>query len=667
VDVKTRCVLCAIALAATFAAAADDVPIAVDGRADESFWSDAASYDAFVVTQPLTLAKPAITTRVRVASLSEGLALHFTCAQSADVPAVRPARARDASPMDSDLVYAMIDFDATGSRGYEFTVSRGDTQRDGTISGEKTFSYDWDARWQSATYEFADGWSAEFLIPWSVVPSAGTQQDRRTLGLHFGRVLGHTGERHTWPALSFERARYLSDFARVEVTAHRQSSFDVIPYASVRNDLIDRSTEWRSGVDLFWKPGGSFQLSAAINPDFGQVESDDLVVNFDAIETFRSDKRPFFTQNQALFEGRTTRSEQIVYTRRIGGPSDRGDGSAADIDAALKLTGRVGGWDYGVFGASEDGEAGRDFYALRTLRADTDFSFGHLATFTDRPWLDRGAIVHAIDGKWRFSPLLSVSGMVIHSDVAKPSGHQRGNGAWMTWLYEPAPAWTVDLSATHYDDTLDFNDGGFLSRNDLNQVFFSTSYRDSTHAPTSNDTVVTWAMTSSYLANDSGERLTGFNYFSRNAERKGGGKHYSELRYDTPGFDDLVSRGNGLVRRNRRLDFWHTYDSPRLGRWKYQIGGWAFQEGNDGRAFQLETSVNYQAGDRLPAPEPRLVRVARIQSLRQLPARIPVHRLPDELAASAAARASPQGTVDRVQCARWPRTAYRCARNADTI
>jgi hypothetical protein len=36
------------------------------------------------------------------------------------------------------------------------------------------------------------------------------------------------------------------------------------------------------------------QLTAAANPDFGQVESDDLLINFDATETFSSDKRPFF-------------------------------------------------------------------------------------------------------------------------------------------------------------------------------------------------------------------------------------------------------------------------------------------------------------------------------------------------------------------------------------
>jgi hypothetical protein len=85
-----------------------------------------------------------------------------------------------------------------------------------------------------------------------------------------------------------------------------------------------------------------------VNPDFGQVESDDLVVNFSATETFISDKRPFFTENQGIFEF-TTPSDfsQLLYTRRVGGPADDGEGSG-DITAALKLNGNLGSTKYGV-------------------------------------------------------------------------------------------------------------------------------------------------------------------------------------------------------------------------------------------------------------------------------------------------------------------------------
>ncbi|NJR13828.1 MAG: molybdopterin-dependent oxidoreductase [Phyllobacteriaceae bacterium] len=53
---------------------------------------------------------------------------------------------------------------------------------------------------------------------------------------------------------------------------------------------VARETHLDAGLDLFWKPNGRFQLSATLNPDFGQVESDAIVVNFGAIETFFGDK-----------------------------------------------------------------------------------------------------------------------------------------------------------------------------------------------------------------------------------------------------------------------------------------------------------------------------------------------------------------------------------------
>ena len=123
-----------------------------------------------------------------------------------------------------------------------------------------------------------------------------------------------------------------------------------------------------------------------MNPDFGQVESDDLVVNFDATETFFSDKRPFFTENQGIFEF-TTPSDfsQLLYTRRVGGPADDGNG-AGDITAAVKLNGSVGATKYGVFAADEARR--RRPHLRRVARwcaTSRTQNLGVMATHVDRP------------------------------------------------------------------------------------------------------------------------------------------------------------------------------------------------------------------------------------------------------------------------------------------
>ena len=246
----------------------------------------------------------------------------------------------DASPMASDLVYVMVDFDGTGERAYEFTVSLSGAQRDGAISDETRFSYDWDGRWTSAVAETDEDFSVEWLLPWSLVPMRQISGHTRSIGIHFGRYVEALAQRHAYPGISFQQPRFVSVFAPIEVANFSQSLFSVIPYVSGSHDFVGDRGEFRSGLDLQWKPNGRVQLAAALNPDFGQVEADDLVVNFDAIETFFSDKRPFFTENQSLFERATPQGGQLVYTRRVGGSSDDGSGRAADIGIAAKLSAR---------------------------------------------------------------------------------------------------------------------------------------------------------------------------------------------------------------------------------------------------------------------------------------------------------------------------------------
>ncbi len=573
--------------------------IRIDGAVDEAAWDGAQTFADFALTQPLTLAQPRYATRARLLSLPAGLAIAFEVAQPAGEPANRARRARDASPMASDLVYAMVDFDGTGHRAYEFTVSRGGAQRDGTISNETSFSYDWDTRWQSAVAETADGWSVELLIPWSAVPMRESGAGSRRIGVHFGRLLESRGKRYAWPGISFEQPRYISDFARVEVANHATASLELLPYASTRYDFVGDRAGTRAGVDLSWRPGSRFQLTAALKPDFGQVESDDLVVNFDAIETFFTDKRPFFTENNALFDLRTPREDSLLYTRRIGGAGDDGSGRAADIDAAVKLGGSAAGIDYGAFVASEAGEAGRDFHVVRALRPGSRFSLGYMALHTDRPALDREALVHAVDWTWRPNASHTVNGIALHSRVDEAGIGRSGSGGFVQWFYAPNERWKQDVTVTHYDGDLDLNDAGYMRRNSVNQLYYRGSLRDADQPAGSRNLAVTWDFIGSYVGNDRGDRLAPFHYVGRTAERHGGGRHYSQALATASGFDDLISRGNGIVRRKSRTELWHYYQSPRIGRWKVFLGGWWMQEGDDDHAFQLESELSYQFSDRL--------------------------------------------------------------------
>jgi len=300
-----------------------------------------------------------------------------------------------------DRVNVMIDFDADSRTAYNFCVSSTDGIYDGVVTDEKQFNPDWDADWRHAVSTDDEGWSVEVLIPWHIAPMHAATGDKRTLRVYLDRVVGSTGERVSWPDASLERSRFISDFSTLEVQSYNQSLLAVTPYVSGIYDNVGSDGKADAGADLFWKPNGQVQLTATLNPDFGQVESDDLVVNFDATETFISDKRPFFTENQGIFEF-TTPSDfsQLLYTRRIGAPADDGSG-AGDILGAVKLNGSFGDTKYGVFAADEAHDAGREFAALRLVRDYDKQNLGFMATYVDHPFLDRQATVAGFDHDWQ--------------------------------------------------------------------------------------------------------------------------------------------------------------------------------------------------------------------------------------------------------------------------
>ncbi|MCU7374993.1 DUF5916 domain-containing protein, partial [Paucibacter sp. O1-1] len=253
----------------------------------------------------------------------------------------------------------------------------------------------------------------------------------------------------------------------------RSQILDFFPYVSALYDVKNDRQEFRGGMDMFWKPSGDFQLTAA-SSGFRPGRVGELVVNFDAIETFYSDKRPFFTENQGLFDLRTPQGGRILYTRRVGGPSDDDSGRAADIDAAVKLNGNAGRLKYGLFLADEADDAGRQFTAARLLYTPDTVGVGLLVTDVERLALDRHATVSTTDLRWQLNERFQLNGQILLLYVE--SGDHPARGRARDWCrLQRRRRRHHEASLAHYDAQLDFNDAGYLPRNSLNELRW-TSY-----------------------------------------------------------------------------------------------------------------------------------------------------------------------------------------------
>jgi hypothetical protein len=555
------------AIVALLAASAVQAQVTVDGRIDAAEWAGAEHVTDFRVVEPLTGAPSPLPTEAWILSTPEGLAIAFRNTQPASVPRTRQRTQRD-EDANVDRVNLMVDYDGDGRSGYNFTLNLTNGYIDATISNERQFSKDWDANWQHAVSEDGDTWSAELLIPWYVAPMKKDRDGRRTIGIYLDRVVGSSATRVAWPAASFQRPRFLSDFHKLQIPAYSQSLLAVTPYATVGYDILDSGQDTDAGADIFWKPNGQMQLTATINPDFGQVESDDLVVNFGANETFFSDKRPFFTENQGIFEfGTPSDFSQLLYTRRVGGPADDGNG-AGDITAAVKLNGVLGGYKYGVFVAEEADAVGRSFRALRLTRDFADQNAGLMVTQVERPFLDRTATVYGVDHNWRPSRRWNVQSRLIASDIDQSGTHSTGTGFTTLVEREGERGWRNQWLLMHFGNTLQINDFGYLSRANLNYGHWQLSHRVTDLPKESKFSSHDWRWRVSATDNDQGLALGRQFRWSVQSQRRDGGSQFVQLNVNAAGYDDRILRGNGIVFQPPRHYLFAERYRPRKGRWE---------------------------------------------------------------------------------------------------
>ena len=571
----------------------------IDGKIETSEWQGAQHIIDFRKTQPLTGEPPSHATEAWILGTPEGLAVALRNTQPASVPRTQQRVQRDFEEQ-VDRVNIIVDFDADGRTGYDFRVSSTDDVYDSVVTDELQFNKDWDGNWQHAVAVDDSGWTVEVLIPWYIASMRQAAGDKRTLKIYLDRIIGSTGERVAWPQASLERSRFLSDFAVIDVANHSQSLFAVTPYVSGLYDNVGSNSDGDAGVDVVWKPNGQTQLTATVNPDFGQVESDDLVVNFSATETFVSDKRPFFTENQGLFEF-TTPSDysQLLYTRRVGGPADDGEGSG-DITAALKLNGSIGATKYGVFAADEGEAVGRTFSALRVVRDFAKQNLGFMATHVDRPYLDREASVFGVDHNWRPNARWNLRTRIFGSDIVQAGTDTSDSGATVWADYEMDHGWRQQYMAMHFGNALQINDAGYLSRNSTNYLHWQVNRRFTDMPETSRYSSKDWRLRASSDYNDHGQILGHQLRVSRESRLRDGSYEYGQVNVNSAGYDDLITRANGVLWLPPNFNSYFDYQRPRKGSWSYEVeaniqsGGLA---GNSKLGYTLHFVPTYFVSD----------------------------------------------------------------------
>ena len=347
--------------------------ISIDGKLDEAAWPAAPQHSGFTQRFPQDGAKATLDTRFAV--LYDDNAIYVgVWASDPDPSKIRRLLTRRDMDINADAVAVGIDSYHDRRTAYVFQLNAAGVQRDMLLFDDTNADDTWDAVWTGDVAVSATGWTAEFRIPLSQLRFSN--HDAHTWGFQVVRLVARTKEESSWSPWPRTSGETVSKFGvvsgidrvkpgrRLELLPYATGGFEAMPVDE--SDPLNDSFNGRgnAGLDVKYGIGSAFTLSAAINPDFGQVEADPSRVNLSANELFFAEKRTFFLEGVDLFRFPLGNSDGSVegafYSRRIGAaPSVEPEGYAyismpreTTIYGAAKLTGKTrGGWSIGILEA----------------------------------------------------------------------------------------------------------------------------------------------------------------------------------------------------------------------------------------------------------------------------------------------------------------------------
>jgi hypothetical protein len=235
----------------------------------------------------------------------------------------------------------------------------------------------------------------------------------------------------------------------------------------------------------------------------------------------------------------------------------------------VKINGSAAGFGYGVFAATEKGDAGRDFYALRATRDGERQGLGATLTRVERPFFDREATVAALDHRWTPNAKWTVRSNLVASSIDQAGRSVRDTGAQVRIDHQIDDAWRQQLYLLHTGGDLQLNDFGFLDRNNFNYGRYELARRISALPEDSPFASHQWRYAVSRRVNDDGVKIADAFAINRFSERRDGGNQFAEIAGWTSGYDDLITRGNGVVRHPGRLFAFAERFFPKKKHWSF--------------------------------------------------------------------------------------------------
>lgn len=292
--------------------------IRIDGIMDEPEWINAPSASGFIQYEQYNGQMPSQQSEVKV--LFDDDALYVGARLFDDCPTCiyRELGQRDKSDkLKSDAFSVLISTYNDGLNYLQFIVSASGVQTDIKLTSDEE-ERSWNAVWTSEVMIDSLGWIAEFRIPYSALRFSNNVNSPEW-GINFTRLIKRHNEISTWNFVDkalqgfTTQSGVLIGINGVKPPVRLSFSPYLSAYANKLPNVDKPEYKLNGGMDFKLGLSESFTLDMTLIPDFGQVKSDDKVLNLTPYEVKYDEVRQFFTEGTELFN-----KGGIFYSRRIG-------------------------------------------------------------------------------------------------------------------------------------------------------------------------------------------------------------------------------------------------------------------------------------------------------------------------------------------------------------
>jgi Domain of unknown function (DUF5916)/Carbohydrate family 9 binding domain-like len=333
--------------------------ITLDGVLDEAAWQKANQIDDFWQHLPRDTVKSKNATEVKMFFDATTLYVSIKATAIGDDYVVSSLR-RDFQGPASDNISVVFDPFCDGTNAVQFGANAYGVQRESMIinggTNRDNFIPTWDVKWRSESKMYDKYFVLEMAIPFSSLKFKEGSQRWRFQSYRFDL---QTNEQSSWVRVPqnqlLANLAFMGEMNFERPLGKSRAPIYVIPYtngiASKDFTTTKASQNLTFGGDMKIGIGNGMNLDLTYNPDFSNIEVDNIITNLTRFEVSLPEKRQFFIDNNDLFGNYGSNLDEIpFFSRRIGLVSDTlGNSIQNRILGGMRLSGKLDeNWRLGI-------------------------------------------------------------------------------------------------------------------------------------------------------------------------------------------------------------------------------------------------------------------------------------------------------------------------------